>query len=185
VLPRPIGLAVLYCHFFGFDLNYKIEEKLKLDLIKSLARKKELKAKAIRDEPKKEERRIKRLAAKRREAIKDTRAFCSNWMKGLQADQYSNYRTLSEFNIPILLRVKGDNVETSLGATVNIKYIKAAWDQVKKCKLNRISWKPNGHKILLGHFTLDKINPDGSIKAGCHTIKYGPIKYLARMLNFI
>ena len=50
-------------------------------------------------------------------------------------------------------------------------------------KINAPMYKPyhtNGHKIPLGHFTLDSIDESGTVKAGCHTFT---AKEIQRFIN--
>jgi len=50
-------------------------------------------------------------------------------------------------------------------------------------KINAPMYKPyhtNGHKIPLGHFTLDSIDESGTVKAGCHTFS---AKEIQRFIN--
>lgn len=101
-----------------------------------------------------------------------------SWLNG----EISNYYS---YDIPVFLRIHGEDIQTSRGAIVPIKFLKKAWLVIQECKKNKTSWRPNGHKIPLGHFSIDEINANGNIKAGCHTILYGPIKNIARQLNFI
>lgn len=191
-IKRIIRGATEYCRFFGLEFSYDFAQH-KADLCKAIKHKKKLAIKAIKDAPKKEVNRLKRIESRRRAYIKGMRDKIKEWMKAKPSEYNYNYR-LMQFNgdsvyqhLPCLLRYNKNKsrIETSQGAECDIKFVKLAWKKIQECKQNKTTWETNGHSIPLGHFKLDRVNPDGSIKAGCHTIKYGPIKFIARQLGLV
>lgn len=81
------------------------------------------------------------------------------------------------------LRLRGDEVETSLGARIPADHAVKAMRLIQALrKRGKVTHHPeigggldtlyerNGHTIHLGHYALDKVLADGTIKAGCHTI---------------
>jgi len=40
----------------------------------------------------------------------------------------------------------------------------------------------NGHTIHLGHYVIDRIEPDGTVHAGCHVVKWDEIERIAPQL---
>ena len=47
------------------------------------------------------------------------------------------------------------------------------------------AWHANGHRLPVGHFQIDSIDPAGNIAAGCHTILWNEIERIARQLKLI
>jgi len=70
-----------------------------------------------------------------------------------------------------LLRIVGDTVQTSRGAECPLDHARLALRLWRRTIDAGMSWEPNGHAVHLGHFTLDSIGADGTVRAGCHTIK--------------
>lgn len=70
------------------------------------------------------------------------------------------------------LRVRGDTVETSQGATVPASHAAAAWPVIKACRDKGRTFQTNGRVIRLGHFRLDSVDAKGNVKAGCHYIPF-------------
>lgn len=81
------------------------------------------------------------------------------------------------------LRVVGDELQTSLGASVPLPHAIRAFRIIKTCKDRGQAWETNGHKIPVGHFQVDKIEPSGNIKAGCHYINWNEIELIAREIG--
>jgi hypothetical protein len=73
-------------------------------------------------------------------------------------------------NTPAMLRVSGNEVETSLGARVPITHAKRALVLVRAVVSRGETWQTNGHTCHLGNYKLDRIEADGTLRAGCHVI---------------
>lgn len=84
-----------------------------------------------------------------------------------------------------LLRVMGDTLETSQGASVPVDHAIKVFRVVKACKDSGKKWTRNGETIRVGHFHVDEIYPDGSFKAGCHNIYWSEVERIAMQLNLI
>ena len=70
--------------------------------------------------------------------------------------------------------IKGDKIHTSQGAECPLDHaVKALkfWSSRALSPFGKLfePYHTNGHKIHLGIFTLDSIDQDGTVKAGCHT----------------
>jgi hypothetical protein len=87
----------------------------------------------------------------------------------------------------ILLRLNNGNdlVQSSQGAEMPVRFAKSIWQMVCHCKAEKVSFMPNGKTLQAGHFQIDSIAPNGDLKAGCHFIKYGMVKSIARQLNLL
>lgn len=83
------------------------------------------------------------------------------------------------------LRVRGENIETSQGASVPLDHAVKAFRLILECKRAGRIWKRNGSTIRVGHFQVDKINEDGSIRAGCHYIGWSEIERIATQLELV
>lgn len=82
-----------------------------------------------------------------------------------------------------LLRVKGDWLETSLGACVPLADAIKVFRFVKLCRQRgpiepggNIAWKRNGSTLSVGHFQVDWISITGTFRAGCHMIHWEEIE---------
>lgn len=84
-----------------------------------------------------------------------------------------------------LLRIKGDDIETSKGASFPVKHAILAFNIIQNVMSSEKQWVKNGKTIHLGNFQIDKIEPDGTVIAGCHTVQYSEIKRIAAQLNLI
>jgi hypothetical protein len=82
-------------------------------------------------------------------------------------------------DVDTLLRIKGDEVETSRGARVPVSHAIALLLTIRKVVARGVEFTPNGHTIHIGHYSVDKIETDGTLHAGCHVIKYAEIEGLA------
>lgn len=77
------------------------------------------------------------------------------------------------------LAVRGDIVQTSLGAEVPIEHVRRALPLVRAIKERGTEWHRNGQEIRVGHFQIDAIEPDGTIRAGCHVIGWDEVERIA------
>lgn len=91
-----------------------------------------------------------------------------------------------QFNqLPVRLRVVDDEVQTSHGARITVANVRTSgiWPVIQQCKANKRGLEFNGlHKPELGYYKADKILPNGTLIAGCHTI---PFKELAKVAAII
>ncbi len=82
-----------------------------------------------------------------------------------------------------LLRVNGEEVETSQGARFPLAHGKKAWPFIQGVKERGEGWQRNGHAIHLGSFAIDEITPDGDVRAGCHLVKFEEVERMAKELG--
>lgn len=90
---------------------------------------------------------------------------------------------LTSSNGGALLRVKGETLETSLGASVPLAHAVKVFRFVKLCRDNGTEWCRNGHTIRVGHFQVDRIRPNGDFNAGCHFIEWTECERVARLIG--
>lgn len=86
--------------------------------------------------------------------------------------------------LPCMLRVNGDQIETSQGARIPLEHAPRIWALVSACVSAGREYKRNGHTEHAGSYAIDSVSADGTMRAGCHTIAYGEIKRLAVQLGY-
>ena len=86
---------------------------------------------------------------------------------------------------PALLRINGDEVETSKGARVPVSHAKRGLAFVRRVVSSGQEYVRNGHTLHLGHYAIDRIQADGTLHAGCHVIKFAEIENLAPALDAV
>lgn len=117
--------------------------------------------------------------ARAKEAFERETQRRENWLRG---DTGGYWRGTDERG-GALLRVRGDNLETSQGATVPLDHAIKAFKVIKRCRDAGVSWKRNGETIRVGHFQIDTIEPTGDFTAGCHRIGWNEVERIARSLG--
>lgn len=85
--------------------------------------------------------------------------------------------------LPTMLRIAGEEIETSMGARFPISHAKLALRIVRKVMESGVEYRTNGHTIHLGNYTLDRITTDGTVYAGCHVVTWAEIKLIAPKLE--
>jgi hypothetical protein len=85
----------------------------------------------------------------------------------------------------IMLRLSADRerIETSRGAEIPASLAPLVWSLVQTAR-NISQPVTFEYPPRLGQFTLDRIEPDGSIIAGCHNIAYSELCGIARTLGY-
>ena len=84
-----------------------------------------------------------------------------------------------------LLRIKGDVLETSQGASVPLPHAIRVFRFAKLCREKGEAWQRNGSSLRVGHFQVDSIGPDGSFRAGCHRINWPEIERAATLAGVL
>jgi hypothetical protein len=74
------------------------------------------------------------------------------------------------YDAPTMLRINGAEVETSKGARVPLSHAKRALTLVRAVVARGETWETNGHTCHVGHYKIERIEANGTIKAGCHVI---------------
>lgn len=81
------------------------------------------------------------------------------------------------------LRVVGDTVETSKGVSFPLEHARRAYRLVKILRARGGTFKRNGGEIRLGHYRIESIDAEGTIKAGCHIVKWAAVERIADKLE--
>jgi len=160
--------AFAYCAFFGLPVpNITEVPELNSDALTAI-RKREAKRAAEKAEQ------TKRARA---EALVRQQELIAKWRDGV----YSDYL----YDVPVMLRIDGDEVVTSRGARFPVSHAKRALDFVRKVRESGQAYVRNGHTIHLGPYAVDRIEPDGTVKAGCHVVSSEEIERIAPALNSV
>jgi hypothetical protein len=119
----------------------------------------------------------KRLAEERKRTIREHADAIALWRTG-------EYARLPH-GLPDMLRVSkdGQSVETSRGVSFPISHAKRGLALVRAVRASGETWHTNGHTCRLGHYQIDSIQPNGAVKAGCHTIKWQEIANIAAAID--
>ena len=168
-----------YCQEFNtpYDLEW---ENICADFEFIKARKKKNDDKYFSPKEVEKRRRAKELQEKRERAKQ-----IHSIRKSVKAFRENNNSFLYIGEIPILLRLDGETIKTTKNAEMPVKFAKNIWEMVKHCKSKKVSFKPNGKTLNAGHFQVNEIDLNGNLTAGCHFIKYGVLKNMARQLNLL
>jgi hypothetical protein len=153
--------ARAYCEFFGISAR-KIPDSD--HLLEASARMAKRDAEKVRKENK-----------ERRE--RDKEAF-SLWEGGAS---YCPQSWRLDPDGGVRMRISGDELQTAHGASVPLAHAIRAFRFIKLCKERGEGWQRNGHSVRVGHFTLDRINPDGSFVAGCHKFSWAEVQRVAQL----
>lgn len=105
----------------------------------------------------------------------------------IHADDVSAWRagasdSLSH-KLPPLLRVNGDRIETSWGASVPSSVAPMLWYWATTASSTGTPIAGNGARV--GDYTLTSVNADGSLTVGCHSIAFTELEALARYFGYI
>jgi hypothetical protein len=68
---------------------------------------------------------------------------------------------------------------TSQGARVPLEHARKALTLIRAVVARGERWERNGKQIRLGHYQIDVVEADGTVKAGCHTVRYAEIERIA------
>lgn len=113
-------------------------------------------------------------SAKRAEKQKE---YLSAWLRG----EDTGYMSL--YDVPVQLRIVGDEIETTKGARFPVSHAKRGLALVRAVMSRGEEWHTNGHTCHLGHYSLDRITPDGTVYAGCHVVPFASIERIASAVD--
>jgi len=78
-------------------------------------------------------------------------------------------------------------VETSHGATVPLSHIQRVLPAVLRIIADVVAsgqeWRSNGQSIKIGYYTLNRIDTEGTVYAGCHRFEYSEVQRFAGMID--
>lgn len=83
-----------------------------------------------------------------------------------------------------MLRLVGERIETSWGADVPATVARNLWRLVCAARASRAAMIPDGaHRV--GAFTLDRVEANGDLVIGCHTLTFAELQRMAVTLGYI
>jgi hypothetical protein len=82
-----------------------------------------------------------------------------------------------------MLRITEGEVQTSLGARFPVSHALLALAFIRQVRASGREYVHNGHSVHLGHYAVDRIEPDGTVHAGCHVVKWEEIEHIAPQLE--
>jgi hypothetical protein len=84
------------------------------------------------------------------------------------------------------LRVSSDgDVETTQGARVPLAHVAERAPLLLRMVRGGRAWARNGHTIHLGHYSVDRIEEDGTLHAGCHTFHRAELERFAGAIGAV
>lgn len=125
---------------------------------------------------------VKRARAREAQALADAKAKAADdfaaWQAGAARRCPAAFATDEKGSV--YLRKAGDLLETSRGASVPWDHAVKAFRFIKLCKAKGEAFQRNGRTVRVGHFTVDRIAPNGDMHAGCHFFSWTRIEEVAR-----
>ena len=85
--------------------------------------------------------------------------------------------------MPVMLRVKGEEIETSKGARIPLDHAPRILKLIQSVRAAGREYVRNGHTEHAGTFAIDRVTVDGKLIAGCHEIDYAELARLAGELG--
>jgi hypothetical protein len=160
--------ATLYARFFGVKLpKLPNVPALDSDELRAIKAREAIRAHEKAEQTKRE----------RAEALVRQQELITKWRAG----QYSGCL----YDVPAMLRIDGDEVVTSRGARFPVSHAKRALAFVREVRKSGQAYVRNGHTVHLGPYALDRIEPNGTVKAGCHVVSWEEIEHIAPLLDSV
>lgn len=90
---------------------------------------------------------------------------------------------LGETRLRVVVQEGVQIIQTSRGAEFPAAHGMRALTLIRNVVKTGTAWERNGKTIHLGSFQIDRIEPDGRVRAGCHTVFYAEIESVAAILE--
>lgn len=123
----------------------------------------------------------KKRKIERAKLAKEQAENIAEWIAG------NSYSFSGSNRLPVYLRINesSETIETSQGANIPLKFAPILWRMINKTIRVGEQWtKDPTHAMHVGHYTLDRINVDGSIVVGCHNIPFSELERMAAILGY-
>ena len=192
LLQSAISRANEFAKFFGFRVRYKLPanseelDKLATEYSNTLdARREEndkkraakwaarsAESKALYEKQQREREQREREFDEKREALAEA------WRNGEDSIPYDQAHKL-----PTMLRIVGENVETSLGVDFPLAHARRAVALLGGKLASGEAYQRNGLTVHLGHYSIDSLDESGTLRAGCHTVKREELERFIRELD--
>lgn len=88
---------------------------------------------------------------------------------------------------PVMLRVEKDEIVTSMGARIPVKFARSLWTVIEGARTSGEVYDGAKYSRALkaGGYPVDRINADGTLVVGCHTIPHSELRMMARALGLV
>lgn len=168
-----------YCQAFGLATQF--DTPADFDRHAEDAKAREYRATAQQRQAERDRKRQERWTKERQEreaaAKMSTAELLEKWLAG-ESCYASRFRELPT----AYARIRGDMLETTLGARVPLEHVRRAIPIVLRLIERGEAYQRNGHTIHLGHYALDSIDTAGTVRAGCHTFQRAEVERIAAEL---
>ncbi len=169
-LAKQIDRANKYAEFFGYAERWELPANT--DKVKeAIARDQARAAKALKARQAAHDKQVAARLVKQTEALEA-------WRNGENVSTYD-----IGYDLPIALRLRDGQVETSRGAVVPVLHATRLLDFVKHVRTAGEPYHRNGHTFHVGPYAVDSIATDGTVTAGCHIITWSEIERFEVILN--
>ncbi len=158
-----------FAQFFGLRCRLSLPDDLSGMVAECQAIEKRERERKQREEAKRQ----RELEARKAEAM----GRLDEWANGGAIDRWA----FGGYDLSIRLRVNGEELQTSRGASVPLDHAVKAFRVIKRLKMRGESYERNGHTIHLGHFALDAVDQQGNVTAGCHHVEWAEIERVATL----
>ena len=108
----------------------------------------------------------------------------------INADKIADWRAGNNPHLPRelppMLRIEGNQIATSWGASVPVTVAPFIWELVTKARASDCSTSFTlADNVKVGDFRLEEVSTHGNITVGCHVIAYSELELIAHQLDFI
>lgn len=121
-----------------------------------------------------------RVAAERQREI-DAERF-ADWAAGVTVHCPTSYRARPDGSAYVRRYQFADGtqeLQTSQGASVPWEHAVKAFRFIRLCVEKGEGWQRNGRVVRVGHYQIDRIEPNGDMTAGCHRFAWEAMRELA------
>lgn len=128
---------------------------------------------------KQERERRKRMEAEHQRVMERAHLALTLWLANdVNVDVYLLH------NLPTAYaRISGNELETTRDARVPLDHVRRAWPVIRELVTNGRAWHANGHAIKLGHYSIDSIDVQGTLCAGCHTFDKAEVLRIGGLID--
>lgn len=172
-LEELVAEANKFAEMFSHRISFRVPTDFDL-----AAEEAKVKKAAARDAAARDKRDKERQREMEKELVKHNTAL-EHWVKGFNVPRWSYLLADDQSNTRLRINREDDTIETSRGAQCPIKHALRILPLIRAGK----EYVRNGHTEHLGHFTVDRIDAEGNLYAGCHTVKRAEIERIATLLG--
>lgn len=87
------------------------------------------------------------------------------------------------YGLPTMLRIVGNEVETSYGARFPVAHARRGLRLVRSVMASGQEYNHTDHSFHLGSYVIQKIETNGNVTAGCHYVEWSEIERIAPLLE--